>query len=119
MSRVLRLKSKFWVQAYVRARNAAGAFATVVHRGDEDFGVIWVRLNRLDGTSEIFAPAPEPLGGDPDERPERRFVLQHKGPSISDAEADELIRRQRTFDSDFWLVEVEDRSGAHGLDLSP
>ena len=113
----MRLKSKFWVQAYVRGRNAANAFATVVHRGDEDFGVIWVRLNRLDGTSTIFAPAPEPLGVDADERPERRFVRQHKAESILDAEADELIRRQRSFDSDFWLVEVEDRSGAHGLDV--
>lgn len=113
----MRLKSKFWVQAYVRARNAAGAFATVVYRGDEDFGVIWVRLNRLDGTSSVFAPAPEPLDIDPNERPERRFVRQHKGEAIADADADELIRRQRSFDSDFWLVEVEDRSAVHGLDL--
>ena len=113
----MRLKSKVWVQAYVRGRNAVGAFATVVHQGDEDFGVVWVRLNRLDGTSTIFAPAPEPLGLDPEERPERRFARQHKAESIPDAEADELIRRQRSFDSDFWLVEVEDRAGAHGLDV--
>lgn len=114
----MRLKSKFWVQAYVRTRNAAGAFATVVHRGDEDFGVIWVRLNLLDGTSAIFAPAPSPLDSAPDDLPERRFVRQHKGLTISDAEADELIRRQRSFDSDFWLVEVEDKAGAHGLDVA-
>ena len=113
----MRLKSKFWVQAYVRARNAAGAFATVVHRGDEDFGVIWVRLNRLDGTSVLFAPAPQPLDA-VDDSAERRFVRQHKSDSITDAEAEELIRRQRSFDSDFWLVEVEDRAGVHGLDLA-
>lgn len=114
----MRLKSKFWVQAYVRGRNAAGAFATVVYRGDEDFGVIWVRLNRLDGTCSIFSPAPEPLGSAADDQPERRFVRQHKGDAIADAEADELIRRQRSFDSDFWLVEVEDRAGQHGLVLA-
>jgi len=114
----VRLRSKFWVQAYVRARNAAGAFATVVHRGDEDFGVIWIRLNRLDGTSTIFAPAPTPLDSDPDELPERRFLRQHKSESIADGEADDLIRRQRSFDSDFWLVEVEHRAGEHGLDLA-
>lgn len=106
------------MQAYVRARNAAGAFATVVHRGDEDFGVIWIRLNRLDGTSTIFAPAPTPLDTDPDELPERRFLRQHKSESIADGEADDLIRRQRSFDSDFWLVEVEHRAGEHGLDLA-
>lgn len=114
----MRLKSKFWVQAYVRARNAAGAFATVVHRGDEDFGVIWVRLNRLDGTSVLFAPAPQPLGAEDDGASERRFVRQHKSDAIADSEADDLIRRQRSFDSDFWLVEVEDRAGVHGLDLA-
>ena len=114
----MRLKSKFWVQGYVRGRNAAGAYATVVYRGDEDFGVIWVRLNRLDGTSAIFSPAPESLSDDADEQGERVFVRQHKTDVVSDGEADDLIRRQRSFDSDFWLVEVEDRRGNHGLDVT-
>lgn len=115
----MRVKSKFWVQGYVRGRNAAGAYATVVYSGDEDFGVIWVRLNRLDGTSTIFAPAPEALSIDPDEQGDRVFVRQHKTDVLGDAQADELIRRQRSFDSDFWLVEVEDRAGNHGLAVTP
>ena len=60
----MRIPSKLWVQAYVRRMAGAGAFATVVKHGDDDFGSIWIKLNRLDGTATLYGPAPEPLSLD-------------------------------------------------------
>jgi hypothetical protein len=111
----MRLPSKFWVQAYVRRMNASGAFATVVKHGDDDLGIVWIRLSRLDGTATLYGPAPEPLSLD-EARPERRFLRLHKAESIPEREADERLARQRDFDSDLWIIEVEDRAGRHGLD---
>src|SRR5712671_6396344 len=55
----MRLKSAIWVAAYVRRCNIEGAFAAVRHRGAEEAGAIFVKLNRLDGTAELFGPAPQ------------------------------------------------------------
>jgi hypothetical protein len=113
----VRVPAKLWVQAYVRARNGAGAFATVVKHGDDEFGTIWIKLNRLDGAAQVYALAPEPLRLDPEPGgTERRFVCQHKTETIAEADAEQLLRRQRDFDTDLWIVEVEDRAGRHGLD---
>src|SRR5205085_2250063 len=57
--RQMRLKSAIWVAAYVRRCHAEGAFAAVRHRGAEEAGAIFVKLNRLDGTAELFGPAPQ------------------------------------------------------------
>ena len=55
----MRLKSAIWVAAYVRRCHLEGAFAAVRRRGAEEAGAIFVKLNRLDGTAELFGPAPQ------------------------------------------------------------
>jgi hypothetical protein len=40
----------------------------------------------------------------------------HEVDWILDREADEIVRQQRSYDEDIWVVEVEDRQGASGLD---
>ena len=55
----MRLKSAIWVTAYVRRCHIEGAFAAVRRRGAEEAGAIFVKLNRLDGTAELFGPAPQ------------------------------------------------------------
>ena len=55
----MRLKSAIWVAAYVRRCHIEGAFAAVRRRGAEEAGAIFVKLNRLDGTAELFGPAPQ------------------------------------------------------------
>ena len=55
----MRLKSAIWVSAYLRRCNIEGAFAAVRRRGAEEAGAIFIKLNRLDGTADLFAPAPQ------------------------------------------------------------
>lgn len=109
----MRLKSEIWVKAYVRRCAADGAAAFVVRRGDADAGSIFIRINRLDGTSMVFGPASAGLfSADVERRWSRRL-----GPEpVLDEKADSYLTREFEFDPDIWLIEVEDRAGRHFLD---
>jgi hypothetical protein len=112
----LRLKSAIWVAAYVRRCHLEGAFAVVRRRGAEEAGAIFVKISRLDGTAALYAPAPQ---SDFDEvQPgDRRFVPVLPGLYGPDADIEARLAREMKFDTDVWIVEVEDRAGRHFLDL--
>src|SRR5712691_9927019 len=79
----MRLKSAIWVAAYVRRCHVEGAFAAVRRRGAEEAGAIFVKLNRLDGTAELFGPAPQSVFDDarPSDRLfSRRLDRRGRGP---------------------------------------
>jgi len=108
----MRIKSEIWVKAYLRRCQGEGVSAVVVRRGDEHAGAIYICLNRLDGTVTLYGPAPAGLeGGDV----ERRWVSCFAGSAITEDEAAVYLSRQVKFDSDIWIVEVEDKAGRHFL----
>lgn len=112
----MRLKSAIWVAAYIRRCHLEGAFAVVRRRGAEEAGAIFVKISRLDGTAALFGPAPQ--SSFDEARPiERRFVSSLPGGFAEDAKAEAHIARQREFDPDLWVIEVEDRAGRHFLEL--
>ena len=55
----MRLKSALWVAAYLRRCQVEGIFAVVRRRGAEEAGAVFIRISRLDGTSDLFGPAPQ------------------------------------------------------------
>jgi hypothetical protein len=109
----MRLKSDIWVKAYVRRIAGGGQPAYVVRHGDDDAGAIYIRINRLDGTSALFGPAPATLSGT---ETDRRWIAYFKGAAHPDAEVDGVLEREARTDPDLWIVEVEARDGAHGLE---
>jgi hypothetical protein len=104
-----RLRSDFWVSAYLRQRAAAGIVAVLRRRGAAEAGAIFVKVDRLDGTARLFAPAPPDLE---QEVGERRFEMVLEADPLG---VEDRMAREIRFDSDLWLVEVEDRSGESGL----
>jgi hypothetical protein len=105
----LRLKSAIWVAAYIRRCHLEGAFAVVRRRGAEEAGAIFVKISRLDGTAALYGPAPQSAFDEA--RPiERRFVSSLTGGFVEDAKAEAQLARQREFDPDLWVIEVEDRA---------
>ncbi|MFL6797697.1 MAG: DUF1491 family protein [Xanthobacteraceae bacterium] len=111
----MRLKSAIWVAAYIRRCNGEGAFAAVRHRGAEEAGTIFVKLNRLDGTAELFGPAPQSLFDEA--RPsERLFVRCLPEQPAPEQKVEERLTRELRFDPDAWIIEVEDRGGRHFLE---
>ena len=108
----MRLKSEIWVKGYIRRCEVQLVSAFVVRRGQRDAGAIYVRINRLDGTSLIFGPAPAGLDGGAEDR---FWSPCLEGAAVSDADADAYLARQAEFDSDLWVIEIEDPDGRHFL----
>lgn len=106
----VRLKSEIWVKAYIRRCAVEGVPAVVVNRGDEDAGVIFIKIARLDGTADLFGPAPAGLV----DRLDREWSPVRA--AAAESEVDALIARERDMDRDIWIIEVEDRAGRHFLD---
>jgi hypothetical protein len=109
----MRLKSELWVKAYLRRCHGEGADALLLRRGDADAGAIYIKVSRLDGTAMLFGPAPTGLD---EAREDRRWQACLKGGPATETEADTFLARQIGFDTDIWIVVVEDRAGRHFLD---
>jgi len=111
----MRLKSGIWVSAYLRRRHIDGTFAVVRRRGAEEAGAIFIKLNRLDGTAELFAPAPQAVF-DEAHPSDRAFARSLGEAPVPEAKVEERLAREIRFDPDTWIVEVEDKAGRHFLD---
>jgi hypothetical protein len=111
----MRLKSAIWVSAYIRRCYVEGASAVVRRRGAEEAGAIFVKLNRLDGTADLFGPAPQSAFEDAHPA-DRAFARCLGDQAVADLKVEERLAREIRFDPDAWIVEVEDRAGRHFLD---
>ena len=109
----MRLKSEIWVKGYIRRCQGQLVSAYVVRRGQSDAGAIYIRINRLDGTSLIFGPAPAGLDGGAEER---FWSPCLDGAAVGDADADAYLAKQADYDPDLWVIEIEDADGRHFLD---
>jgi len=112
----MRLKSALWVAAYLRRCQVEGAFAVVRRRGAEEAGAVFVRISRLDGTSDLFGPAPQ-SALDTSRGADRAFTPSVAQQPVPDAAIEAKLEREMKFDSDLWIVEVEDSAGRNFLDI--
>jgi len=106
----MRLKSEIWVKAYLRRCLYNGAMGVIVRHGDDDAGAIFIKVMRGDGMAAVFSPAPAGLD---DADVDRRWVTSFKSTFVADEEAEAMLKREAQFDSDIWVVEIEDREGRH------
>ncbi|MGI1664065.1 DUF1491 family protein [Palleronia sp. KMU-117] len=102
-----RLTTDFWVAAYLNRLRLADIPAFVVAKGDGTAGAVLVKQNTLDGRARAFQRSFDLTSG------ERAWIVLTEG---TEAEVDAAISRQRGFDRDLWVIEVEDREGRHLLD---
>jgi len=103
----MRLTAKFWVSAYLARLRLADIPAFVVAHGDDTAGAVLVKLNTLNGQAQAFQRQFD-MATDT-----RHWITLASGP---EPEVDAAINRQRGFDSDLWVIEVEDRDGRHLLE---
>ncbi|WP_396594250.1 DUF1491 family protein [Brevundimonas sp. R86498] len=100
------LNSDLWVGALIRRAQIEGANATVVRRGDARAGTVIVKCyNTSDRTARAWSEAFGPDG-------DRLWIQPVTG---TESEVDAWIDRQRGYDPDLWVVEIEDRRGRHFL----
>ncbi len=102
-----RLTADIWVSAYLTRLRLQDIPAFVVAKGDLTAGTVIVKLNSLDGQARAFHRAFDLMSG------ERTWAVLADG---AEADVDASLARQRSFDPDLWVIEVEDRAGRHLLD---
>jgi len=102
-----RLTAEFWVQAYLTRLRLYDVPAFVTSHGDDTAGAVLVKLNTLDGQAVAYHRTYDLLSG------ERMWDQLSSGGEVA---VDQAIARQKEFDPDLWVIEVEDRAGRHLLD---
>lgn len=102
-----RLTASFWVQAYLTRLRLSDIPAFVTAHGDDTAGAVLVKLNTLDGQAKALHRSYDLMTG------ARSWVTLAEG---DEQTVDATIGKQRSFDPDLWVVEVEDRRGRHLLD---
>jgi len=110
----MRVTSALWVAAYVRRCYGEGAPAVVMRKGSEEAGAIFVVVDRLDGSNDLYAPAPQAEFSEakPSDRLFQRVLEAENAEAIRAA-----IERETRFDPDLWVVAVEERSARSFLDI--
>ncbi|MDD7970423.1 DUF1491 family protein [Roseinatronobacter alkalisoli] len=104
---IARLATGIWVSAYLRRLQIDGIPAYVISRGDDTAGAVLVKLALMDGTARAYQRGFDLTSG------ARVWQVLTEGPEAS---VDDAIARQRSFDPDLWVIEVEDARGRVMLD---
>ncbi|WP_114287919.1 DUF1491 family protein [Candidatus Halocynthiibacter alkanivorans] len=102
-----RLTAEFWVKAYLTRLRLIDVPAFVTAKGDATAGAVFVKLNTLDGAAKLFQRQYDLMSG------QREWQVLAEG---VERDVDAAVTRQRGFDPDLWVIEVEDREGRHLLD---
>ena len=101
-----RLTAEFWVSAYLARLRLFDIPAFITAKGDATSGSIMIKLNTLDGRAQAFQRSFDANGN-------RIWITLAEG---DDQVVEANLAKQREFDRDIWIIEVEDRQGRHLLD---
>jgi hypothetical protein len=102
--REVRLKSEYWVQAHLRKCNAVGVPAYVARYGDNDRGLVVLKINTLVEGCRVYTQTRDMDGN-------LAWLAALGGELTAERDADAYIARQTDRDPDLWVVEIEDREG--------
>src|SRR3954447_15151550 len=111
----MRLKCGIWVADHLRRCEIEGSPGVLRRRGAEEAGAIFVKVARLDGTADLFGPAPQ-SAFDTARPADRLFSPVVAGQPVPEMNVEERLSREVRFDPDAWIIEIEDRAGRNFLD---
>lgn len=93
-----RLPAHLEVAGLIRAVEAAGGFAAVLHKGERDAGTLLV-VTLDDGLARLWERMPQADGSRP-------FVCTRTQEDADPRSFDEAIARRSALDPDLWVVEL-------------
>ena len=108
----MRLKSELWVQGYLQKLSAAMIPAFVIRRGHESAGAIYIKINQLNGLCKIYTPTSAAFSENPEHTHDDRLWTDYfTDRQLTEHEADQWLEEQASYDSDIWVIELEDKTG--------
>ena len=102
-----RLATGVWVSAYLTRLRAEAIAVYVTAKGDATAGAVLVKVATMDGRAAAWQRSVDLMTG------ARTWMVLTEG---DEGAVDAAVARQRGFDPDLWVIEVEDRAGRHLLD---
>ena len=99
-----RIKTEYWVHAHLRRCALEAVPAFVVRRGDNERGMVLLKINTLDGGCRVLTQGRDLEG-------KLGWMAALDGELTPEPEADAYIARQTARDPDLWVIEIEDREG--------
>lgn len=102
-----RLVTEFWVHAYIKRLELQNIPAYVIAHGDNTAGAVLVKVATLDGQACLMHRSYDLHSGD---------LSWTEMSSGTESAIDALIAKQRSFDPDLWVIEIENSSGKHFLE---
>lgn len=106
-----RLPAHLEVAALLRATEAAGGFAMVLHKGERDAGTILVVLTEKSANARLYERMPSPDGL-------RKWQISKVQDLEKPWEFSEYLERRGLRDPDLWIIELDIPNGERliGLD---
>ena len=99
----MRVTTDLWVSALLRRVFSAGGFAAVVSRGASEAGAVYLLVRNRTGEVHFYRPASQ-TSYDTARPDERLFSLAE---TLTEDEIEKKLERERRFDADIWVVELE------------
>ena len=97
-----RLPVHLWIDAQLRPLNDRGVFYYIQQRGEQNTGVILLKLNGLEGVCRVLMQQRD-LDG------KLGWMNAMQKEHVEEPDADQYIQRAMTRDPDLWVIEIEDK----------
>ena len=104
-----RLKSSIWIQAQIRICSISNLSAYVMKRGDPDAGAIFLHLNKLNGNNLVYNQIRTISG-------QIAWSQSGRSTTLDDREAHDYLEKQKKYDPDLWILEIEDPEDKYKFD---
>lgn len=101
----MRLTSDMFISALTRRIFNDGGHAVIGHKGTEQAGAIYIRNIHRNGMESLYAPAPQAFIVEESAGYDRTFELRLE--HVSAYEIDEFLGKEKQFDPDIWVVDIE------------
>lgn len=100
----MRVTTDFWVSALLRRVFGDGGFGAILSKGATEAGAVFVVTRDRFGSTNLYGPAPQ-TSYDTARPDDRQFSLLEG--DVDDEKVNKRLERERRFDPDIWVVEIE------------
>jgi GMP synthase (glutamine-hydrolysing) len=83
--------------------------AYVIKKGDPDAGVIFIHINKLNGEHNIYSQIRTITG-------QINWTKTNRGTPLNENDADSYLEKQKQYDPDLWILEIEDPEEKYQFD---